>query len=297
MSKVYKHLISAGILSVLVFAAGYSQDATKGSTQSEKEEAQRAWDQVIAAKGGRERLGELRSLLITFSHDRKNIRGSALYVFPNKYWDWVVDRPRPKDTDPMPSMTLCNGDIKRRYSISIDVVFLREGDDCKYDVEENDFLLLETQSRPFLPVRVSGSTFKKQPIDIIETRFHSHRIDFTVDAKSFMVLKVSDYGYFFFGPELPDPLEYVFKDYVDVNGVKMPLAKGWLEYGKKNSKVEFWVYYTYQTDVDYDPKFFEGPPTLLPSVDAWRPDAAKLGKQKVWDEGLWMRCRGLPPCS
>ena len=82
-----------------------------------------------------------------------------------------------------------------------------------------------------------------------------------------MVLKLSWFGEDF--EKDPTPLEYVFKDYIDIDGIKMPLSVGMLEFGKSHPKVEWWARYTYRFNVAFDPDVFVHPPP--PAFDAWRP--------------------------
>src|SRR2546421_11960444 len=49
------------------------------------------WEKAIEAKGGRNRLSAVRNLLVAFK-DKTEV---ALYVFPDKAWDWSDNRPTP----------------------------------------------------------------------------------------------------------------------------------------------------------------------------------------------------------
>jgi hypothetical protein len=285
MKFLAKYLFFGTIYIGLFSATFLTQTSPASAAEKDKTEAQKLWDEVIKMKGGRDRLRNVHSLLATFSYDGKTPQLSELFIFPNKYWKWIKDGPRPRGTDPMPTMTLCNGSIRKNYHIATDVVLLHENEDCQYEIDENNFLLLESATRPFEPVRVTRGRFGKKIVDIIETRFHKHRIDFTVEVESLMVLKVSDYGEDFETDSRAS--EYVFENYVDIDGIKMPLKKGWLEFGEKKPKVRSWVYYTYQFNVDYDPKLFVGSPSLVPALDAWKPGAAKPSTQKIYEYRKW----------
>jgi len=254
-------MIFVGLFSVTALA----QTSSAATAEKDKVEAQRLWDEVIRMKGGRDRLRNVHSLLVT-SSDRNTPYWSELYVFPDKYWEWIKDTPRPRGTAPMPSTTVRNDDLAFCFWLDGNFLVKCKPEDTSYTVQENGFLLLETASQPFEPVRVTRGRFDKQVVEIIETRFHKHRIDFSVEAESLMVLKVSDYGADW--EKDPETVEYVFKDYVDIDGIKMPLSKGWLEFGK--TKLDgSWVHYSYEFNVNYDPDIFLHAPSAH-SFDGWK---------------------------
>jgi hypothetical protein len=290
--------LSAACLAILIVLLSGIHRTAECRTQisskedAERREAQRLWDAVLKVKGGRERLYKVNSFLATWSYDGKEPIRSRLYVYPNKYWEWVKDTPRPRGSSPESVMTLYNGDLSKWYSITNNLVLLHQDKEYQYAVDESTFFLLDTKSFHLEPIKVSRGRLGKQTVDIIETRLHDHRIDFTVEVESLVVLKISDYGNDFkTGKAIP--LEYVYKDYVEIEGIKMPQSEGWLEFGKVNGKVETWLHYTYRFNVDYDPRFFDRVPVILPSLDAWRPGGAKAANQQVFEYNDWLERQGF----
>ncbi|MGB9179304.1 MAG: hypothetical protein WCB68_08655, partial [Pyrinomonadaceae bacterium] len=58
-------------------------------------EAERLWEQAVAAKGGRERLYSVRNMVVSSFRGKGVEYGSVeLFEFPSKYWGWYGD-PQP----------------------------------------------------------------------------------------------------------------------------------------------------------------------------------------------------------
>jgi hypothetical protein len=98
-------LVSAIAIALLVYphylAATSIIDSGTGQMQNDKkQEAQRLWELAIAAKGGRERLYDVRNMVfssrgeyLTHLGKRNPARHDELVVFPNKIWFWDDLRP------------------------------------------------------------------------------------------------------------------------------------------------------------------------------------------------------------
>src|SRR4051812_47867497 len=71
--------------------------------EESKQNAQALWEQAVAAKGGRERLHDVNSLVIFYQQTVRNVLGTVvhrglverLYVFPDKSWSWDDGLPPP----------------------------------------------------------------------------------------------------------------------------------------------------------------------------------------------------------
>src|SRR5687767_14697401 len=67
------------------------------------QQAQTLWEQAVVAKGGREHLHRVNSLLINYQDTVRNFLGvvvhrgdvETLYVFPDKMWGWDDGLPPP----------------------------------------------------------------------------------------------------------------------------------------------------------------------------------------------------------
>src|SRR5437868_2951098 len=92
MSKIgsFKIVRFAAMLIALCCLSGidFSQGKTCPTDEASQKRAQQIWEQAMIAKGGRERILNIRTLL-TFD---KNLDSVGLRVFPDKLWYWKKDR-------------------------------------------------------------------------------------------------------------------------------------------------------------------------------------------------------------
>jgi hypothetical protein len=77
-------------------------EQTKAHEES-KQKAEVLWAEAVVAKGGRERLYQVNSLVISYQETARNLLGfvvhrglvERLYVFPGKSWSWDDGLPPP----------------------------------------------------------------------------------------------------------------------------------------------------------------------------------------------------------
>src|SRR4051812_14539167 len=87
----------------LIFLLPVSAIGNKAQESQSSQQAKALWEQAIAAKGGREQLYRVNSLIMSFQETVRNFldiavhRGMVerLYVFPNKSWGWDDGLPPP----------------------------------------------------------------------------------------------------------------------------------------------------------------------------------------------------------
>src|SRR6185503_12915627 len=85
----------------LFLAASFCEDAFQESQRAR--DARALWEQAIIAKGGRDQLYRVNSLVLSYRETVRNFLGIAvhsgiverLYVFPDKSWGWDDGLPPP----------------------------------------------------------------------------------------------------------------------------------------------------------------------------------------------------------
>ena len=231
------------------------------------------WEQAIAAKGGRKRLYAVRNLLER--HERNSY--VALFVFPDKVWQWSDVRPTPLGL----AIEMQNLGKGLSYKVEEDM------SDPPRNLGENSakevlwplyyaqlYYLLETQWIKPLPVKVYSGSIGRRPVDVVQTIVHfqkaprandrGDRVDFHLDKQSHLLLEVAFPSDDSVGTNYGRGTYYVtFADYANVDGIQMPRRVGYLAEKPDASA-------SVQVNVQYDPEIFEHPPSLKRGPDAWK---------------------------
>ena len=250
--------------------------AQQRPTDKERDAAERLWEKIIEAKGGREKLHSVTNMLVT-KGDSPDDLGVFFYVFPNKSWSWTKGPPSPKtiwvgmtNLDYRVSLVadnqglLTNNEVSRERHDNIIKENLREA--CSY--------LLDTRWCQPRPLRVTRLTIDDRKFDVVETRIEDKetgyvdRIDFAVEPESLLVSRVFDYGG---NPDRTEPLGVIcFDNYHLVDGIQMPQASYSRIFHKLTDKCYFHPL-SVRTNVEYDKQLFEKPPTVEAGSNAWKP--------------------------
>lgn len=231
-------------------------------------EAERIWEQAIAAKGGRGRLHLVRNLIIsaraeyrTASFKKNTIRQEAFYVLPRKFWLWNDLRP---DVFGL-TVTMYNFESKMKYVISEGEPHrqpepIPEAERSRSEMHGLLAYLLET--RWLKPGLIGASTGRigSRTVDIVETRVNGKRVDFALDQKTHLPVRVSFYDVVK-GKTYVTAIE--LGDYVDVSGINVP-QKVRHEDGTEYKQ-------SYRFNVEYNADIFIKPPPLSAGPDAWKP--------------------------
>src|SRR6185369_389422 len=237
--------------------------------QDDRESAERLWEQAIAAKGGRERLYSINNLQLSINEKqwaglrRASFIIEALYVFPEKYWEWSDQRPM------IFGLTI----TMENWEQGIHWGYIQRGKDkgslgqvqegylgrMSYMINRQLDYLMETRWVKPIPVSVERGKVGGHPVDIIHTVIKefpqgAERISFVLDRKSHLALQVI-YHTITFGQEYSGGLR--LSDYTEVNGIQMPTKVD----GFKTS---------YQFNVEYDQRVFEQPPSPEAGLAAWK---------------------------
>src|SRR5882724_1387241 len=248
-------LVCCGLVGGFLWVGGGMVNATEDLQPQEKsqQEAQRLWEQAIAAKGGRERLYAVRNLVVFHGEGKRDV---ALYVFLNKLWQRTDFRPTPL------GLWVEMHNLERNLSYTInhaDPVPRNEGRGSNLFrgapalTDAQRYYLLETQWMKPKPVKVATGRVGPQETDVVETLSDGSRVDFHLDRKSHLPLEVAIPSDDSIGTSYGRGTYYVtFSDYREVSGIQMPHRVGFLTNDKLPNAFEI--------NVDYDEQIFERPP-------------------------------------
>jgi hypothetical protein len=237
--------------------------------ETQTEEAERLWELAIAAKGGRERLYEVKSFQYSlrekmwYGFKRINWIQEALYVFPSKFWEWDDQR----------------GSV---FGLGIEVYnqekglylsYWDEGEGHKlltrhkavdsrrlYDVQLLYFM--ETRWVKPIPFNVVKGKARGRQVDIVQVRVKGYpygpveieKLGYAIDPKSQLPIQMIYYWHKE-GKEMTAPVD--LSDYVDVSGIKIPQKVS----GAKRK---------YQINVEYNERVFGQPPNVEAGIEAWK---------------------------
>jgi hypothetical protein len=246
---------------ILLPAAVAAQTA---QTSSDTRPAEELWEKAVAAKGGREQLQKVESLLIWYRATWRNFLGivehrgdvETLYAFPDKMWSWDDGLPPPfgltvrwVDVSRNRHCTLYKGAAAPVCGAASNV--RSPGDEGL--VRAQYLYLLETRWVKPTPVGVSEGHVGLKSVDVLRTRFREMRIDYFLDRKTHLPARVT--VFFEKSGRVLESLD--FSEYAAVGGVLMP---GKQERGHIN----------FQINPPYDESVFTRPPTLEAGPHAWR---------------------------
>ena len=222
----------------------------------ESAEATAVWEEAIRAKGGRERLHAIRNFVMT-SHTefadspRPDVLTYAdiecLYIPPNRLWEYVDSRPgRMGDR----GLAL---DVDHHRVLNIPRNYIpgwtsAQGayDDLVYQLRNGQFLyLMETEHVRPEPVRLTRGRLDRLDVDIVETRVNGDRVEFSLDRRSHLPVRVLIQEQ---RPVLPEI--YRLGDYHAVEGIQMP---GNVHFGDDSRDK---TPTTYRFNVEYDESIF-----------------------------------------
>lgn len=241
-----------------------SAEETKSQDES-KQRAAALWEQAVVAKGGRERLYQVNSLLISYQGTVRNFFGTVvhrgfverLYVFPYKSWSWDNGLPPPFN------LTVSMFNQERNLSCTISA-----GDRSPKCTEPKNaasffnqaeglarvqyLYLLETKWIRPLPVKLAKDSIGLKTVDVVQTRVAGRRVDYYLDRKTHLPQRIIT---FFESGRVWEV--YNFSDYVNINGIQMPGVQ-------KKGKINF------QINLAYAGSIFTHPPSIEAGPNAWQ---------------------------
>jgi hypothetical protein len=259
-------------VSTIIFCATATAQI-KEPTAKERADAVRLWDQVVKAKGGREKLRSISNMMLTKGSNFPNVQ-IEFYVYPNLYWEWSKGKIVYEYTDASMA-NLDRGvylfDPQPENAARLQPV--RGGASYRETWLMNACtFLLETKWLQPRPVRIRSAKVGKERLDVIETNFPTLEeyknwgIDFYIDPESLVVRMAVSRDY-----KGEHYNEWFFEDFRNVDGIMLP-TKGAVQRDltKWPSKNRFSPL-SFQFNVAYDDQLFERAPSVAAGPDAWKP--------------------------
>jgi hypothetical protein len=228
------------------------------------QQAQTLWEQAVEAKGGREQLYRVNSLLISYRETARNFLGfvvhrgdvERLYVFPDKMWGWDDGLPPPFHL----TVNLLDIGRDRRCTLYKGAAAPICGPARQRNTPLDDGLvqvqllyLLETRWVKPTPVSVTKEKIGSRKVDVLHMLFRDKRVDYFLDGKTHLPMRVS----IFYGAGARPTISIDLSDYAPVGGVLMPGQQ-------KSAKINF------QINPTYDERVFTRPPSIEAGPKAWR---------------------------
>jgi hypothetical protein len=238
------------------------------------QEAASVWEKVLVAKGGRDRLHSIESVLRSSRIPSKLGRQSfdrqveELFVFPSKYWQWANESPTiygrsglTLDFESKTSYFRWETDKSPRISVA----------DPKAEGWRFEFLqaleLLETRRMRPDPVRTWSEEEHGRVLVLVECKFPMTNgwasVIFTIDSETFLPSRAMVRE-----PLINDRvvrLIFDFSDYVSVDGIQMPRS-----IRHSGDDLHFDEKLNYQFNVDYEPNLFKIGPTIEDGPEGWK---------------------------
>jgi len=267
-------LMAALLLISSICPTGFSENKEPATClYDNRQEAERLWELAIVAKGGRERLYNVKNLQISIREKvwyhlrRVPFIEEDLYVLPGKSWEWNDQRKtifgfslKVSDYDQRLSRWYTDQGKGGTIGTPVDWVRGKASLVTLYDIQLRYFM--ETKWVKPIPVSVQQGKVGRKSVDVVQTIVKGYptkdgtdeeRIAFALDQKTHLPLQVIYYT-ITFGKEYSGAVS--LSDYVDVDGIQMP------------SKV-YGLQSTYQINVDYDGQIFVGEPNVKAGIQQW----------------------------
>ena len=245
----------------LIFFLPFSVATTEAQ---EAEQAKILWEQAIAAKGGREQLHQVTTLVISYRETVRNFFGfvvhrgvvERLYVFPSKSWSW--------DDGLTPPFHVSTGwlDVEQNRRCTLyagsSAPVCGPAKQAKSPADElitqvQYLYLMETKWVKPTPISVTKDHIGLKRVDVLHTRFENKRVDYFLDRKTHLPARVA----VFYNDSDRATVMFDFSDYVTVNGIQMPCRQ-------KKGKINF------QINALYDESIFTRPPSIEAGPKAWQ---------------------------
>jgi hypothetical protein len=249
-----------------------------------RERATALWEEAVRAKGGRERLRSIENFLISSTIDVRDRRGSneteteRFYVMPGKAWIYTYT----PDFDVSLDVTVIN---KQRQFCWVTLAPARSvpglslcipSTPVKYLVQDPVIYLMETNWLQPEPLRVRTEGKGKKQLDVIETRVAMLRVDFYLDRKTRLPVRVVTEWYGGIGQATTGggPMTIELDDYVEIDGILMPRRvtrepEGEAPVGEVYRRDTERA--NYRFNVAYDPEILEGPASKKTKRTDWKP--------------------------
>ena len=222
------------LITVLFIAAIISamRTTTQGATQNADQTRERAvalWQEAIRAKGGHERLESVQNLLISSTVDVESPSGGSsteterLYVMPGKAWIYTYTPAFDMSLDAV-VMNMDRNFCMATLFPPIRLTRCIPEKPIQYLVQDPVIYLMQTKWVRPSPIGVRTDGKGKKQLDVIETKTGNLQIDFYLDRKTRLPIKlVMDwYGGVTQTTGKLGMMSVKLEDYVAVDGIMMP---------------------------------------------------------------------------
>ncbi len=233
--------------------------------------ARAIWEQMLAAKGGRERLMAVRSMELTGRDLFGEFDGETIDVFPDRSWKWLGSPSRPF------SLSVCNvaagisqfSRLNFWHSTNTDM----QNSGCPRALQSDQLLWLNETAwlRPD-PLRIVHEKALPESVDVVETRLDGtfYRADFYVDKRTHLPIEVVEYEMH----PIQIAAHYRLPNYHQVDGIMVPSG---ISMGHPGRPPENEIRFTSanKSDIHFNVAYREETFTERPLVDlgpsAWKP--------------------------
>ena len=244
---------------LILFLAASCGDGFQESQRAR--DAKALWEQAIIAKGGRDQLYSVNSLVLSYRQTVRNFLGIAvhrgiverLYVFPDKSWGWDDGLPPPFPLS-IQSVDLEQNVRCHVYAGTTPMCRIATQTDPRSEdegiLQAQYVYLMETRWVRPIPLDVTKSESK---FDLLHTRLGDKRIDYFLDRKTHLPVRVA----VFYGSSGKPTLTIELSEYRRVGAIQMP--------GKqKRATISF------QINPPYDESIFTRLPSNTAGPHAWQ---------------------------
>lgn len=241
--------------------------ATSIASLDNRGEAERIWELVIKAKGGREKLHAINSIHGTSSRKMRTrfgksyvVRTEFLSVLPDKDWSYWDHGNSVLGI----SQSMVNLETMTEYfaTETKSSQVMRKYDDRQglNKGHQNPTIYYLLESRWLKPVilGIQAGKVGNAAVHVIQTMYDGRRVDVAVDRISYLPVEITLYDVGSDGKTVY-PATQRFEDYAEIDGIMTPRK---VSVGRRMENI------TVRFNVDYDPMIFRSVPPLEP--DAWK---------------------------
>jgi hypothetical protein len=259
--------IKSSIAFAILLGVAHLQPAVAqvASSVGEGAAAKALWEEVIAAKGGHEKILSITNVVVSSvgeveSKGRKyKTHVETLYAFPDRYWDWVDERPTAFGL----TMSMHNFALGTKYYSApgerfTGVLPLRSDEASNDMAGVTPELLLETKWSKPAPQSVYQLVFEGRKRVAVQTQLRKWRIDFILDEAKLPIAIISH-------AEDGGVVTTHLGDYSTVEGIEMP---GKVSYESLAGTTTY--NRSYKFNVRYDESIFLRPPSFDLGRETWK---------------------------
>jgi len=269
---------------ILVVAAVSAIVCVSGDA-ADIERAQQLWEQLIMAKGGRERLRNVRTMVQSertrvMTGDEHWVRA---YVFPDRVWQWADM----SSTVLGMELSVYNLSTGRGYSVRPNTGPPTETTGPKSMQAGRHFLheaqLIYLNETAWLHPDVKGllvvhEAAEVQDSDAIETLVNGERVDFYLDRTTHLPVQITVHHHLDF--PVKDARAgiriHLLSDYRNVGGIQVPHC----EILATPMRIMGTIRFDTQLNVPIRDDLFTSPPSLEDGPDGWKPKSSAPSTEK-----------------